>query len=136
LNDQAKAVKGAKIALLGVSYKAGVGDTRESPALKIIALLKALGADVHYHDAFVPELREHDLADEPLEDVLDGADLVVIVTAHPGIDHAHIAGRVPALLDLRGVTRHEAAKDLARSEQARLDLDRGADSPVGSPSIG
>jgi UDP-N-acetyl-D-glucosamine dehydrogenase len=109
LNDQAKAVRGAKIALLGVSYKAGVGDTRESPALKIIALLKALGADVHYHDAFVPELREHDLADEPLEDVLDGADLVVIVTAHPGIDHAQIAGRVPALLDLRGVTRDIAA---------------------------
>jgi len=105
LNAQAKAVKNSKIALLGVSYKAGVGDTRESPALKIIALLKALGADVHYHDAFVPELREHELADEPLDDVLDQADLVVIVTAHPGIDHAAIAARVPALLDLRGVTR-------------------------------
>jgi UDP-N-acetyl-D-glucosamine dehydrogenase len=136
LNEQGRAVRGAKVALLGVSYKAGVGDVRESPALKIIALLKALGADVHYHDAFVPELREHDLADEPLEDVLDGADLVVIVTAHPGIDHAQIAGRVPALLDLRGVTRQEAAKNLARSEQAQLDLDRGEDSPVGSPGVG
>jgi UDP-N-acetyl-D-mannosaminuronate dehydrogenase len=104
--------------------------------LKIIALLKALGADVHYHDAFVPELREHDLADEPLEDVLDGADLVVIVTAHPGIDHAQIAGRVPALLDLRGVTRHKSAKNLSRGEHTRLDLDRGGDSPVGSPSVG
>jgi UDP-N-acetyl-D-glucosamine dehydrogenase len=106
LNDQGKAVRGAKIGLLGVSYKAGVGDVRESPALKIVALLKGLGADVHYHDAFVPEVREYDLRDEPLDDVVDGADLVVIVTAHPGIDHADIAGRVPALLDLRGVTRN------------------------------
>jgi UDP-N-acetyl-D-glucosamine dehydrogenase len=105
LNAQSKAVNGSKIGVLGVSYKAGVGDTRESPALKIIALLKALGADVHYHDAFVPELREHELHDEPLEDVVDGADLVVIVTAHPDIDHGAIAARVPALLDLRGVTR-------------------------------
>jgi UDP-N-acetyl-D-glucosamine dehydrogenase len=114
LNDQAKAVRNAKIALLGVSYKAGVGDTRESPALKIIALLKALGADVHYHDVFVPELREHDLHDEPLDDVLDGADLAVIVTAHPGIDHAEIAQRVPALLDLRGVTRDVPAGNVIR----------------------
>ncbi len=78
---------------------------RESPALKIVALLNGLGADVHYHDAFVAELREFDLHDEPLDDVVDGADLVVIVTAHPDIDYADIAGRVPALLDLRGVTR-------------------------------
>jgi len=114
LNEQAKAVRGAKIGLLGVSYKAGVGDTRESPALKIIALLKALGADVHYHDRFVPELRDHDLRDEPLDDVVEGADLVVIVTAHPGIDHADIAARVPALLDLRGVTRDVPAGNVIR----------------------
>jgi UDP-N-acetyl-D-glucosamine dehydrogenase len=106
LNDQGKAVRGAKIGLLGVSYKAGVGDVRESPALKIVALLKALGADVHYHDAFVPELREFDLHDEPLDDVVDGSDLVVIVTAHPDIDYADIAARTPSLLDLRGATRH------------------------------
>ena len=105
LNDQAKAVRGSKIGLLGVSYKAGVGDTRESPALKIASLLSGLGADVHYHDPYVPELRDHGLRNEPLDAVLDGADLAVIVTAHPGIDHHAIATRVPALLDLRGVTR-------------------------------
>jgi len=114
LNAQSKAVNGAKIGVLGVSYKAGVGDTRESPALKIIALLQALGADVHYHDAFVAELRDHELVDEPLEDVIDGADLVVIVTAHPGIDHSAIAQRVPALLDLRGVTRDVQARNVIR----------------------
>jgi UDP-N-acetyl-D-glucosamine dehydrogenase len=61
---------------------------------------------VHYHDAFVPELRDHELADEPIDDIIDGADLVVLVTAHPDIDYADIAARVPAFVDLRGVTRH------------------------------
>jgi len=108
LNDQAKAVRGSKIGLLGVSYKAGVGDTRESPALKIASLLSGLGADVHYHDPYVPELRDHGLRNEPLDAVLDGADLAVIVTAHPGIYHHAIADRVPGLVDLRGVTRRPA----------------------------
>ena len=58
LNDAAKPVRGSRIALLGVSYKAGVGDMRESPALKIIELLSGLGADVVYHDPHVPELPE------------------------------------------------------------------------------
>jgi UDP-N-acetyl-D-glucosamine dehydrogenase len=105
LNQQSKAVNGSKIAVLGVSYKAGVGDTRESPALRLIAQLQALGAEVHYHDAFVPELREHGLFDEPLAGVLEGADVAVIVTAHPGIDHGAVADRVPVMVDLRGVTR-------------------------------
>ena len=107
LNDQAKAVRASKIALLGVSYKAGVGDTRESPALKIASLLGGLGADVHYHDPYVPELRDLGLRNEPLDDVLDGADLAVIVTAHPDIDHHAVATRVP-LVDFRGVTRRPA----------------------------
>ena len=51
-------VKGARIAVLGVSYKPGVGDVRESPALKIIALLRELGAEVVYHDPHVPALAE------------------------------------------------------------------------------
>ena len=51
LNDHAKAVRGSKIAILGVSYKAGVGDLRESPALKIMRLLRERGADLVYHDA-------------------------------------------------------------------------------------
>jgi UDP-N-acetyl-D-glucosamine dehydrogenase len=114
LNDQGKAVRGAKVALLGVSYKAGVGDVRESPALKIIALLQGLGADVHYHDEFVPELRDEGLRDEPLEEAVAGADLVVIVTAHPGIDHAQVATGAPVVLDLRGVTRGAAAENVIR----------------------
>ena len=58
LNDHGMPVKGARVAVFGVSYKPAVGDVRESPALKIIALLRGLGAEVFYHDPHVPELGE------------------------------------------------------------------------------
>ncbi len=105
LNDAAKPVRGSTVAVLGVSYKAGVGDVRESPGLKIVALLRGLGANVRYHDRFVPELPDQDLRSEALDDVLAGADIALIVTAHPGVDHDDAVGRVPLALDLRGVTR-------------------------------
>ena len=105
LNNDSKPVKGSRVALLGVSYKSGVGDTRESPALKIVALLKELGADVVYHDPHVPELEAHGLASQPFPALLDGADVAVIVTAHPGVDHSNLHEQVPAVVDLRGVTR-------------------------------
>jgi UDP-N-acetyl-D-glucosamine dehydrogenase len=105
LNDARKPVRGSRIAVLGVSYKQGVGDVRESPGLKIVTLLSALGADLRYHDPFVPELPEHGLHSEPLDAALEDADLLLIVTAHPGIDHDAAVARVPLALDLRGVTR-------------------------------
>ena len=105
LNDASKAVRGSRIAVFGVSYKAGVGDLRESPALKIIELLRARGGDVIYHDPHVPELAEHGLRSVELSEALDGADLAVIVTAHPSVDHAAIVNGAPVTLDLRGVTR-------------------------------
>ena len=108
LNQQGKAVNGSKIAVLGVAYKPGVGDIRESPALKILDRLQALGAEIAYHDPFVPELKSFGLRHTELEQALDGADLVLIVTAHPGIDHDHIAATVPTV-DFRGVTRRERA---------------------------
>jgi len=110
LNDASKPVRGSKIAVLGVSYKAGVGDVRESPGLKIVTLLDALGAVVAYHDAFVPELPEFGLRNQPLDDVLADADLALIVTAHPGIDHDTAVARVPLALDLRGVTRRSGGR--------------------------
>jgi UDP-N-acetyl-D-glucosamine dehydrogenase len=114
LNDAGKAVRGAKILVLGVAYKAGTSDMRESPALKIIDLLVERGADVSYHDPFVPDIGRHDLRSVKLEDGLDGADLAVIVTAHPGVDHEAIARQAPATVDLRGVTR---SLGLERSRQ-------------------
>ncbi|MFP5363817.1 MAG: nucleotide sugar dehydrogenase [Thermoleophilia bacterium] len=110
LNGASKPVRGSRIAVLGVSYKPGVGDVRESPGLKIVTLLAALGAELRYHDPFVAELPEHGLRSEPLADVLAGADLALIVTAHPGVDHDAAVEQVPLALDLRGTTRHSGGR--------------------------
>jgi UDP-N-acetyl-D-glucosamine dehydrogenase len=114
LNDAGLPVKGTRIAVLGVSYKPGVGDVRESPALKIIALLGALGAELLYHDPHVPELPEFDLRSVPLEEALRDADLALIVTAHPTVDHALAAERARVVVDLRGVTRNAVAANAVR----------------------
>ncbi len=108
LNDAGLAVKGARVAVLGVSYKPGVGDIRESPALKIISLLLAQGADVGYHDPHVPSLTELELKSTPLAPLVEQADVVVIVTAHPGVDYAAVAEQARLVVDLRGVTRGDA----------------------------
>jgi len=105
LNDVGLAVKGARIAILGVSYKPGVGDVRESPALKIITLLRALGAELRYHDPHVPALPDYDLQSVSLADAVREADLALIVTAHPGVDHELAGESARVVLDLRGVTR-------------------------------
>src|SRR6476659_2155043 len=83
LNDAGKPVRGSRILILGVSYKAGVGDLRESPALRLIDLLRERGGDVSYHDPHVPELADRGLRNTALDGALEGADLAVIVTAHP-----------------------------------------------------
>ncbi len=114
LNGAGLSVKGARIAVLGVSYKPGVGDIRESPALKIIALLQGLGAEVSYHDPHVPTLAEFSLSSVPLDDATGDADLVLIVTAHPGIDHELIAKRARLVVDLRGVTRGSNVANVVR----------------------
>src|SRR4051812_415622 len=105
LNDAGKPVRGARVLVVGVAYKPGVGDVRESPALKIIRLLRDRGADLAYHDPHVPELAELGLHSSPLPAAADGVDLAVIVTAHPSIDHRGITERAQLTLDLRGVTR-------------------------------
>jgi UDP-N-acetyl-D-glucosamine dehydrogenase len=114
LNDHSKPVRGSKLAILGVSYKAGVGDIRESPALKIMGLLRERGAELAYHDPHVPELAELGLLSESLEAVLDGADCAVIVTAHPDLDTQRVADAAPLVVDFRGVTRHIQAEHLVR----------------------
>jgi UDP-N-acetyl-D-glucosamine dehydrogenase len=114
LNDRGMSVKGSRIAVVGVSYKPGVGDVRESPALKIISLLAELGAEVSYHDPYVPSLAEFALTSTPLEDAVADADLAVIVTAHPGVDHELIARRARLVLDLRGVTRASSTANVVK----------------------
>jgi UDP-N-acetyl-D-glucosamine dehydrogenase len=105
LNDVGRPVRGARVLLLGVSYKAGIGDVRESPALRILGRLRDLGAEVAYHDPHVPELPSAGLLGQPLEEAMGWADAAVVVTAHPEVDHADVARRVPLVVDLRGVTR-------------------------------
>jgi UDP-N-acetyl-D-glucosamine dehydrogenase len=114
LNDAEKSVRGSRIALLGVSYKPGVGDTRESPALKILELLREHGADVVYHDPHVHDLPQFDLSTTDLDGALDGADLAVIVTAHPDLDLERVVRDAPLVMDLRGVTRGIEAPSVVR----------------------
>ena len=112
LNDVRKPVRGSKILVLGVSYKAGVGDTRESPALKIIAALQELGGEVSYHDPHVPDLPRTDLTSADLDGVLEEADAVAIVTAHPSIDYGKVVEKAELVVDLRGVMRDAGAENV------------------------
>jgi UDP-N-acetyl-D-glucosamine dehydrogenase len=104
LNSQEKAVKGSNIVIVGVAYKADVGDLRESPALKLIELLRDEGANISYHDPHVPELPEHGLSSQELDSSLANADCVAIVTAHSGIDYERLADRASLVVDFRNAT--------------------------------
>jgi UDP-N-acetyl-D-glucosamine dehydrogenase len=95
-----KSLKGARVLVLGVSYKADVDDVRESPAEKIIQLLRKAGADLEYHDPHVAEfdgMRSVDYAPEQY-------DCVVIVTAHSAIDYEDLVERAQIVVDLRNAT--------------------------------
>jgi UDP-N-acetyl-D-glucosamine dehydrogenase len=95
-------LKGSKVLLLGVSYKADVQDTRESPALKLIELLRNGGAEVAYHDPHVPELPKHGLSSVALEPA--EYDCVAIVTAHSSVDYDRVAKEAPLVVDFRNAT--------------------------------
>ena len=95
-----KSLKGSRILVLGVSYKADIDDVRESPAKKIVELLHKAGAEVSYHDPHVEEfdgMRSVDYAPESY-------DCVVIVTAHTSIDYADLVERAQVVVDLRNAT--------------------------------
>jgi len=104
LNRQGKSLNGSNVLLVGVAYKAGVGDMREAPALKIARMLREGGATVAFHDQHVPEIPSLDLQSVELDAGLSACDLAVIVTAHPGVDHDRVVAKAPWTLDLRGVT--------------------------------
>jgi UDP-N-acetyl-D-glucosamine dehydrogenase len=114
LNDAAKPVRGSRITILGVSYKAGVGDLREAPALRIMEVLAGRGAELSYHDPFVASLPEFGLKNLPLEEAISGADAVVLVTAHPGVDYGAVVAQAELLIDLRGTTRGQSAPNVVR----------------------
>jgi UDP-N-acetyl-D-glucosamine dehydrogenase len=108
LNDDAKAVRGSQVVVLGVAYKADVDDVRESPALDIISLLRAKGANVRYHDPYVPyiylEDRQEMNTSEYGSDLLESADCVVILTNHSTYDWQHVIDHANLIVDTRHVT--------------------------------
>jgi UDP-N-acetyl-D-glucosamine dehydrogenase len=98
-----KSLSGARLLILGVSYKPDIGDMRESPALKIIELMRNAGAEVAYHDPFVAKLPELELVSVPLDP--KAHDCVVIVTDHSAIDYDQLVEDANLVVDLRNATR-------------------------------
>jgi UDP-N-acetyl-D-glucosamine dehydrogenase len=96
-----KSLSGAKILVLGVAYKADIDDMRESPAEKLIELLKNAGADVAYHDPHVEEFDGMRSAELKPEDY----DCIAIVTAHSSIDYGDVVRRGNVIVDFRNATK-------------------------------
>ncbi|MGC2374030.1 MAG: UDP binding domain-containing protein [Solirubrobacteraceae bacterium] len=86
----------------------------EARHLEIRALLSALGKDLRYHDPHVPTLPDYGLSNIPLDEALHDADLVLIVTAHPGVDHELVLQRARLVVDLRGITRGTRVENVVR----------------------
>ena len=104
LNSQRKALNGSRVHLVGVAYKADVADLRESPALKLIELLRDEGAEVTYHDPHIGELADYGLRSQDLNGAVESADCVVIVTAHSGIDYGRLVSDARLVVDFRNAT--------------------------------
>ena len=103
-HSRQRSLKGSRILVLGVAYKPDIADMRESPAVKLIALLQGAGADVEYHDPHVPSFRENglDMSSVPLEP--RAYDCVVIVTNHSSIDYDALVEESAVVVDLRNAT--------------------------------
>lgn len=108
LNEHGLPLKGAKILVLGAAYKKDVDDPRESPSLKIISMLQSKGAEVEYHDPYIPHLRGGrnfpglDLKSVELgAEKVSGADCVLLVTDHSALDYAWIASQARLIVDTR-----------------------------------
>lgn len=119
LNSRRKAVNGARILILGVAYKRDIDDVRESPALAIIERLRKRGGEVVYHDPYIPEFYLDGEGDELMqsveltEELVAGADCVVIVTDHRRIDYRWVVERARLVVDTRNATRPLSDADLA-----------------------
>ncbi len=97
-------MKGSRILVLGVAYKPDIGDLRESPALKLISLLRNAGAEVSYHDPHVPQIREQGVELSGVSYEPSEYDCVVIVTDHSSLDYDRLVDDAPLVVDLRNAT--------------------------------
>ena len=123
LNARGKAVKDARVLLLGMAYKANVADLRESPSLKLLGLLRAAGAEVTYHDPHVAALPDEGLASVELTaEMLAAADCVVIATAHQAIDIATVVEHADLVVDLRNAVRHRLGGGVSGAVPANVDV--------------
>ena len=107
--------------MLGVAYKRDIADYRESSAIKILELLQKRGADVVYHDPFVPEIEDGHGVDAPAapanrsvdltDELLETADAVMVITDHTSIDWQRVLDRAPVVIDFRNVYRDTPRSD-------------------------
>ncbi|MFL5863234.1 MAG: UDP binding domain-containing protein, partial [Solirubrobacteraceae bacterium] len=117
LNAEGKAVKGSRVLAVGVAYKPGVPDLRESPALLVVQQLYAAGASVAFHDEAVNELEldgDEVESSELTPDVLAKQDCVVLLSASPSTDVAQIVRYAPLVFDAQGLTRGMDADHVVR----------------------
>jgi UDP-N-acetyl-D-glucosamine dehydrogenase len=122
LNDRGRALKGAKVGILGVAFKPNVRDARNSPAAEVIAGIAERGAEVRFHDPHVESFTDAAgtvRAGTPLEELIDWADVIVVVTAHAAIDWTTVYGRADLVVDTVDSSR-------GRSSRARQVLRLGA----------
>jgi UDP-N-acetyl-D-glucosamine dehydrogenase len=110
LNDRSKALKGSKVLVLGAAYKPDIDDMRESPALDVIGLLRNKGANVEYHDPYIPHIHhEHDgWQMDSVKDLMQAvkdSDAVVVITDHKVYDYKAIVESAKFVFDSRNATR-------------------------------
>lgn len=120
LNHDGKALRGAKVAVLGVAYKKDIDDVRESPVLDILTILEKEGADYQVVDPFVPAFRLIDKQVETValtEELLSSADLVLLATDHTTFDYDMIASSSRVVFDTRN-----ALKDVSKKPERYIKL--------------
>lgn len=111
LGEKGKPLNGARVLVLGVAYKRDIPDERESPALKVIQVLKAEGADVMYHDPYIPEVsphgwfKNHLRSVELTDDLWGSVDVAVIATDHANLPYEEIAAKAPIIVDTRNAMK-------------------------------
>jgi UDP-N-acetyl-D-glucosamine dehydrogenase len=104
LNRHKKALNGSRVLILGIAYKPDIDDLRESPALDVIHLLQEKGADVVYHDPFIPHLDHENLLMDSIPDLMgevSKADCVAIITNHSSYDYPQILETAQMVVDTR-----------------------------------
>lgn len=113
LNRFRKSLNGAKVLLLGVAYKNDIDDLRESPALRVIEHLEKNGANILYHDPFIPEFKHNNKNYKSIkltEEYLKLVDIAIITTDHSNVDYQFVVDNVTVVFDTRNATKNVAEK--------------------------